>query len=102
MGEGGGGEEKGFSPSGPSVLFLFRFHLSPFPQKRLILRLTANQLDPMKRRSLGMRLRCPVSSTRPRLSEPPFVFLEFSFVYFVFQQIEFVVVCREVRPSLWP
>ena len=74
MGEGGGGEEKGFSPSGPSALFLFRFHLSPFPQKRLILRLTANQLDPMKRRSLGMRLRCPVSSTRPRLSEPPFVF----------------------------
>ena len=31
MGEGGGGEEKG--------LFLFRFHFSPFPQKRLILRL---------------------------------------------------------------
>ena len=74
MGEGGGGEEKGFSPSGPSALSLFRFHLFPFPQKRLILRLTANQLDPMKRRSLGMRLRCPVSSTRPRLSEPPFVF----------------------------
>ena len=72
MGEGGGGEEKGsFSPS---ALSLFRFHLSPFPQKRLILGLTANQLDPMKRRSLGMRLRCPVSSTRPRLSEPPFVF----------------------------
>ena len=37
MGEGGGGEEKGsFSPS---ALSLFRFHLSPFPQKRLILRL---------------------------------------------------------------
>ena len=35
MGEGGGGEEKGFSPS---PLSLFRFHLSPFPQKRLILR----------------------------------------------------------------
>ena len=31
MGEGGGGEEK--------PLFLFRFHFSPFPQKRLILRL---------------------------------------------------------------
>ena len=29
MGEGGGGE----------ALSLFRFHLSPFPQKRLILRL---------------------------------------------------------------
>ena len=28
MGEGGGGEEKGFSPS---ALSLFRFHLSPFP-----------------------------------------------------------------------
>ena len=37
MGEGGGAEEKGsFSPS---ALSLFRFHLSPFPQKRLILRL---------------------------------------------------------------
>ena len=37
MGEGGGGEEKGsFSPS---ALSFFRFHLSPFPQKRLILRL---------------------------------------------------------------
>ena len=36
MGEGGGGEEKGFFPS---PLFLFRFHFSPFPQKRLILRL---------------------------------------------------------------
>ena len=37
MGEGGGGEEKGsFSPS---PLSIFRFHLSPFPQKRLILRL---------------------------------------------------------------
>ena len=37
MGEGGGGEEKGgFSPS---ALSLFRFHLAPFPQKRLILRL---------------------------------------------------------------
>ena len=37
MGEGGGGEEKGrFSPL---PLSLFRFHLSPFPQKRLILRL---------------------------------------------------------------
>ena len=35
MGEGGGGEEKGFSPSGPSALSLSRFHLSPFPQKRL-------------------------------------------------------------------
>ena len=34
MGEGGGGEEKA-----PSALSLFRFHLSPFPQKRLILRL---------------------------------------------------------------
>ena len=31
MGEGGGGEEKALS--------LFRFHLLPFPQKRLILRL---------------------------------------------------------------
>ena len=30
MGEGGGGE----------ALSLFRFHLSPFPQKRLILRLS--------------------------------------------------------------
>ena len=37
MGEGGGGEEKGFSPS---ALSFFRFHLSPFPQKRLILRLS--------------------------------------------------------------
>ena len=36
MGEGGGGEEKGFFPS---PLFLFRFHFPPFPQKRLILRL---------------------------------------------------------------
>ena len=35
MGEGGGGEEKGR----PSALSFFRFHLSPFPQKRLILRL---------------------------------------------------------------
>ena len=35
MGEGGGGEEKG---GFPSPLFLFRFHFSPFPQKRLILR----------------------------------------------------------------
>ena len=34
MGEGGGGEEKE-----SSALSLFRFHLSPFPQKRLILRL---------------------------------------------------------------
>ena len=39
MGEGGGGEEKGFSPFDPSGLSLFRFHLSPFLQKRLILRL---------------------------------------------------------------
>ena len=31
MGEGGGGEEKALS--------FFRFYLSPFPQKRLILRL---------------------------------------------------------------
>ena len=38
MGEGGGGEEKG--SFFPSPLFLFRFHSSPFPQKRLILRLT--------------------------------------------------------------
>ena len=38
MGEGEGGEEKeSFSPS---ALSFFRFHLSPFPQKRLILRLT--------------------------------------------------------------
>ena len=37
MGEGEGGIEKGsFSPS---ALSFFRFHLSPFPQKRLILRL---------------------------------------------------------------
>ena len=42
MGEGGGGEEKGFSPFDPSPLSLFRFHLSPFPQKRLILRLLSN------------------------------------------------------------
>ena len=35
MGEGGREEEKG-----SSALSLFRFHLSPFPQKRLILRLT--------------------------------------------------------------
>ena len=35
MGEGEGGE-KSFSPS---ALSLFRFHLLPFPQKRLILRL---------------------------------------------------------------
>ena len=40
MGEGGGGEEKGsFSPS---ALSFFRFHLSPFPQKRLILRLRSH------------------------------------------------------------
>ena len=32
MGEGGGGE----------ALSLFRFHLSPFPQKRLILRLLSS------------------------------------------------------------
>ena len=36
MGEGGGGEEKALS--------FFRFHLSPFPQKRLILRLAARGL----------------------------------------------------------
>ena len=41
MGEGGGGEEKGrFSPS---PLSLFRFHLSPFPQKHLILGLNYYQ-----------------------------------------------------------
>ena len=34
MGEGGGGEKKL-----SQALSLFRFHLSPFPQKRLILRL---------------------------------------------------------------
>ena len=34
MGEGGGGEEKGRPDT---ALSLFRFHLSPFPQKRLIL-----------------------------------------------------------------
>ena len=51
MGEGEGGEEKGsVRVEGssksicvrrffPSPLFLFRFHFSPFPQKRLILRL---------------------------------------------------------------
>ena len=38
MGEAGGREEKGFSPFDPSALSLFRFHLSPFPQKRLILK----------------------------------------------------------------
>ena len=38
MGEGGGGEEKG-RRFFPSPLFLFRSHFSPFPQKRLILRL---------------------------------------------------------------
>ena len=38
MGEGGGGEEKG-RPFSPSALSLFRFHFSPSPQKRLILRL---------------------------------------------------------------
>ena len=37
MGEGGGGE----------ALSLFRFHLSPFPQKRLILRLAMGQADDM-------------------------------------------------------
>ena len=36
MEEGGGGEEKALS--------FFRFHLSPFPQKRLILRLTLTRL----------------------------------------------------------
>ena len=41
MGEGGGGEGKGRRLS-PSALSLFRFHLSPFPQKRLILRLIAS------------------------------------------------------------
>ena len=41
MGEGGGGEEKG--SFFPSPLFLFRFHFSPFPQKRLILRLNATR-----------------------------------------------------------
>ena len=42
MGEGGGGEEKGsFSPS---ALSFFRFHLSPFPQKRLILRLLVERI----------------------------------------------------------
>ena len=39
MGEGGGGEEKGRENFFPSPLFFFRFHFSPFPQKRLILRL---------------------------------------------------------------
>ena len=47
MGEGGGGEEKG--SFFPSPLFLFRFHFSRFPQKRLILRLhwqgIANKLN---------------------------------------------------------
>ena len=37
MGEGGGGEEKGRFLSFSSLPF--RFHLSPFPQKRLILRI---------------------------------------------------------------
>ena len=37
MGEEGGG----FSPS---ALSLFRFHQTPFPQKRLILRLTSVKL----------------------------------------------------------
>ena len=52
MGEGGGGEEKGsFSPSAVS---LFRFHFSPFPQKRLILRLTPEQwVTHVMRRSLA-------------------------------------------------
>ena len=39
MGEVGGGEEKEKESFSPSALSLFRFHLSPFPQKRLILRL---------------------------------------------------------------
>ena len=54
MGEGGGGEEKrSFSPS---ALSLFRFHLSPFPQKRLILRLTLkliSEVDTVDPRSYG-------------------------------------------------
>ena len=41
MREGGGGEEKGFSPS---ALSLLRFHLSSFPPKRLILRLPSELL----------------------------------------------------------
>ena len=43
MGEGGREEEKG-----SSALSLFRFHLSPFPQKRLILRLGREQKKGMK------------------------------------------------------
>ena len=43
MGEGGGGEEKGRKEGFfPSPLFLFRFHFSSFPQKRLILRLASD------------------------------------------------------------
>ena len=46
MGEGEGEGEmrkEGFSPS---PLSLFRFHRSPFPQKRLILRLTQTKRYP--------------------------------------------------------
>ena len=46
MGEGGEGEGEGFSPS---ALSLFRFHLSPFPQKRLILRLLESWSNDIKK-----------------------------------------------------
>ena len=45
MGEGG-------------ALSFFRFHLSPFPQKRLILRLGYNPLDTLKQRPHHFRLVC--------------------------------------------
>ena len=49
----GGGEEKGRRFS-PSALSFFRFHLSPFPQKRLILRQVQCEQPPVC--SLGTSL----------------------------------------------
>ena len=60
MGEGRGGEEK---VSFPSPLFLFRFHFSPFPQKRLILRLLLDV-----KLTCITKLSCPhIFSSRVRL-----------------------------------
>ena len=66
MGEGGRGEEKG-RRFFPSPLFLFRFHFSPFPQKRLILRLRY-RLQERAERVTYIRARCRTFDRKPSLT----------------------------------
>ena len=74
MGEGGGGRGRS------SALSLFRFHLSPFPQKRLILR-------------LGRPVTQSIQFQQPEIMPSPSMFLRFFIFVFSFLFFSFHFFC---------